>query len=362
MIYTFFIYFIIYSFTIFFAYIAKIYKIANNKLYHVFLVFSVLFYSLIIGLRYDVGLDYGAYFDLVNGYNIFELERVELFPRYLTLFVQNNHIPFYVWFMIMAGISIYFIEKVFCKDLVFLLPISVLLYLLYYLDFNVNVVRQACAVSIVLFSYSFIRTKELIKFLLTVSFAFLFHKSSLVALPFYWLISDYEFINKKWQYAIFLLMSIFGYLFLSILISRISFLLFALGYTEQLEIIAEQQMLTELDSGYGVIMNFIRYSIFILLYKQVGSYFKNKGFYVFYKIFFVGICLYSTTMGDVMLSRINTYFLIADVAVSSYMYYYMLKINKRYRLIAVGLLTIQFMMAFQAQVINVGLWKFVNIY
>ena len=120
-----------------------------------------------------------------------------------------------------------------------------------------------------------------------------------------------------------------------------------------------KDMLAQSTSGYGIIMNFIRYSIFILLYPKVNLYFKDKGFNVFYKIFFIGICLYVTTMSDIMLSRMNMYFLIADVAVSSYMYYYMFNM-KKYKLLGVGLLAVQFIMAFQAQVINIGEWQFVD--
>lgn len=64
-------------------------------------------------------------------------------------------------------------------------------------------------------------------------------------------------------------------------------------------------------------------------------------------------------MSDIMLSRMNMYFLIADVAVSSYMYYYMFNM-KKYKLLGVGLLAVQFIMAFQAQVINIGEWQFVD--
>ena len=155
-------------------------------------------------------------------------------------------------------------------------------------------------------------------------------------------------------------MTIFGSAFVSFFLDKTSSLWIAVGYMEQLGAIVDKEMLAESNTGYGIIMNFIRYSIFILLYNQVSTHFKTRGFDAFYKIFFVGICLYSTTMTDVMLSRVNMYFLIADVAVSSYMYYYMLKVRKKYQLLAFGLLLVQCFMAFQAQVITTGPWQFVK--
>lgn len=359
--YTFFVYLIVYLFTCLFACKAKNSKQDNNnKQYYFYLILSVFIFSIIIGLRYNVGLDYEAYHNLVIGYNVFELGRVEIFPHYLAILVQNYNIPFYVWFIIMAGISIFFIEIVFRKELIILLPLSVLLYLLYYLDFNVNVVRQSCSASIVLFSFSFIKTKEVEKFLITVGVAYLFHRSSLIVIPLYWLISDKEFITTKWQFILFLSFTLFGSLLIKVVIDHTANLWIALGYMEQFGTVVAKDMLAQSNSGYGIIMNFIRYSVFILLYPKVSVYFNNNGFNVFYKIFFIGSCLYSTTMADIMLSRMNMYFLIADVAVSSYMYYYMFKINKKYQLLGIGMLTIQFIMAFQAQVVNVGEWQFVN--
>lgn len=360
MVYTFFVCVLVYFFTYLFACKAKICKRNNNNnQYRYYLILSVFIYSIIIGLRYNVGLDYEAYHNLVIGYNLFELDRVEFFPHYLAILVQSFKIPFYVWFVIMAGISIFFVEIVFRNKLIILLPFSVLLYLLYYLDFNVNVVRQACAASIVLFSFTFIKSKEKVKFLVAVGAAYLFHKSSLIVIPLYWLISDKDFFSMKWQFVAYLSFTLFGTLFIKLLIDKTTNLWIALGYMDQLETVVAKDMLAQSTSGYGIIMNFIRYSIFILLYPKVNLYFKDKGFNVFYKIFFIGICLYVTTMSDIMLSRMNMYFLIADVAVSSYMYYYMFNM-KKYKLLGVGLLAVQFIMAFQAQVINIGEWQFVD--
>lgn len=72
---------------------------------------SILFFAIIVGLRWDVGIDYMAYYDLVVGNNQFETEltRLELIPRGMIIFFRNFNIPFYFWFILMAYIQLFFI-------------------------------------------------------------------------------------------------------------------------------------------------------------------------------------------------------------------------------------------------------------
>lgn len=57
--------------------------------------------------------------------------------------------------------------------------------------FQMTGVRQSCAMAVFLFAYKYIKEKKLLKYLLMIGLAYLFHKSAIVLLPIYW------FKNRK---------------------------------------------------------------------------------------------------------------------------------------------------------------------
>ena len=59
--------------------------------------------------------------------------------------------------------------------------------MLFYGFFSITGIRQTLAVAFVLWGFRFIKNRKIIYFLLTVLFASLFHKTALIALPFYYL-------------------------------------------------------------------------------------------------------------------------------------------------------------------------------
>ena len=81
-------------------------KIVKNPILWIGVILS----SLLIGLRWDDGGDYANYFsiiaDVVEGN--FELDRLELIPRYLDILIHQLGLPFYTWFIFMALVQLVF--------------------------------------------------------------------------------------------------------------------------------------------------------------------------------------------------------------------------------------------------------------
>lgn len=73
---------------------------------------------------------------------------------------------------------------------------------------SMNIMRQYLAIAIILFGFQYILNKDLKKFMIFVLIAFLFHKSAIIALFFYFLINS-SLINKHKIISFFIIIFIF---------------------------------------------------------------------------------------------------------------------------------------------------------
>lgn len=126
----------------------------------------------------------------------FGYENVEIGYKYLILFLSKI-LPHSQFLLIFVGIivcsSLNFFIKRTAHNRSFALFIFVTLG---YFQFVMTGIRQTLAMSIVLFGYKFIKERKLIKFILLIAFASLFHKSSLVFIPVFY-IANMELTRKK---------------------------------------------------------------------------------------------------------------------------------------------------------------------
>lgn len=200
-----------------------------KKKYHSSLSFSILILFTI--LRYDVGWDYRWYYHLAKRHEFLE---IPFFPKnilnyinkfdwevweYYRLELLNKIIYKTNWFfklspqfvIVLYGvITLIFIKKGIEKNIkkryrskniyltFYALP-------LFYLN-TLNYMRQGVAVSLIFYSYTFIKRKKLFKFILLVVIATLFHKTAIITLIIYFL-SDIKISRKI--YLIILIIGLF---------------------------------------------------------------------------------------------------------------------------------------------------------
>ena len=103
----FFVYFILFFFTI---YCSNRARLTNNIWSSYRIYIAILVYGLVLGLRWNVGKDFLAYYDLITGQlSDVVFSRIEFLPRELMVIIQDFHLPFYTWFIIMAIVQILFL-------------------------------------------------------------------------------------------------------------------------------------------------------------------------------------------------------------------------------------------------------------
>lgn len=152
---------------------------------------------LLLFLRFDVGFDYSPYYELIDRMDITSLEEFSLWEPAHLLFVflakYLNFTPLYM--MIVAAISLPCTLYAIIKNNEYRQwYIGVMIYLSLWYMHSFSIMRQASAVGIVMLSFPSIREGRLLKFLCYMGGAFLFHYSSVCAIPLYFI---YNYINRK---------------------------------------------------------------------------------------------------------------------------------------------------------------------
>ena len=183
----------IFNFILIFIYMFLFLKAKNKKIKILLFSLSIIQLILIQGLRdINLGSDmpyYWKYYDLQLLYDINHLS----FSRYEILFkivtkiittVTTNKQLYLLMFSLLSNVPIALVVYKKSKN-----PImSTLLFLAFgFYNFNFSGLRQAVAFGIIFYSYIFITERKLIKFLISIAIASLFHTSAIVFLPAYFL-------------------------------------------------------------------------------------------------------------------------------------------------------------------------------
>lgn len=193
------------------------YKIAIiNLLYFVILFILVL----IGGFRYDVGFDFESYKDIFDAMPNFlssnylnEVNKIhgEIGFKILISILKSLGLNVYVFLFVSVIIICLVLNKNSIEKYTDHFFIAFYLYIcLYFFGREMGQIRQAIATAISFYSIRFIRDRKFIKFVITVTIASLFHVSSIIILPFYFI--SYKKYNKSFYIIILLLSILFAFI------------------------------------------------------------------------------------------------------------------------------------------------------
>lgn len=177
-----------------------------NKKY-VFIFYFFCMFILLGGIRYQVGTDWEQYYNyfVVNNRYIDFFNEIdytyEAGYRLLNYIVKNVSDSFNVFLLIFTSIICFLKYKSILSYTK--LPLIVLLLNYAYFLGDIFNIRQSLGVAITIYSVRFVLEKNLLKFILTIIIATLFHRTAIVFLLAYWLYYK-EFSNR----TLFLLLTI----------------------------------------------------------------------------------------------------------------------------------------------------------
>lgn len=259
---------------------------------------AFVFVALFVGLRYKVGTDYESY----SEYFYTSLLFLEPGFNFLIEFLSQFHSGEVYMFLTMSFVTYLFLclYVEFNEDVKYAgyYPV-VLMFTLLTISTTCNGIRQALAVTVFMFATFFIKKRNLPVFLALIGFGFLFHKSILFVLPFYF-IKDYYL--KPWVYVVVYLVSFVCTQFdLQALVAPFQFL-----------IESNERYMNMVENNYGTsylgLGNFMQIvSYVVLLWLSLRNRMHEK--YPFYfNMFFITCVLMNMRIGASLFNRIMMYF------------------------------------------------------
>jgi len=291
----------------------------------------IILFSVIFGMRYDVGTDHLTY--LRKYVDEITTERYEPLFGALTEFCQYLNLHFSIYFGILAFIQIFFFYFSF-KNERYLYP-----FLIFFFFVNedwmpwMNIIRQSVAMCIWLYSIKFIEEKKLWKYLFWVILAFCFHRSAIILVVFYPLLKsgrDY-FNNTGIQLFLLAIVFLINRLFANIVLqidSVVNLYSSLLGTSSYAESYNTDKLLESFSENEGTGLGFLFklfISIIIILYsRKLKIFYNSKRYNIIYFFFFLGLLtFYVFPPGAISISRPFRFFYIFQMIMYGYFAYFL---------------------------------------
>lgn len=310
------IYLIIFIFILFCSYYYDYKKNTKNR--NNIYIFILITLILLAGLRYRIGLDTLRYM-----YSFSEIP--ELYNISNSDFVESKYDPLY---LILSSVSktissdfwvLQFIHAVFVNTVVFLfikkntknIFCGLLFYYSFlYISFMCEVMREACAVSMFLLGYEYLKKDKLVFFTLFCFFAFLFHTSAILLLIIPILIKLKLFYLLKIEKSFLFVLTItlfLGYYIQTFFFDYLSIFYISERFSDKVDRYSDSALAGQTFSFWGVLSTFVRFIIipFFLCLTYKIRYMLNKKMESFFCLYLLFAIL---TIPITILYRYNNYF------------------------------------------------------
>ena len=330
--------------SVFFAWQAGNVATRKNKQVWTTLPFYLLMvtFSFIVGTRYNVGMDYPQYQEIIElGESHYYYESMEFMNRLLVDVTGSLGLKFYWWFVFMAFAQIFFIAIAVKDKYRKVFPWIILCFFMFNMSFYLNGVRQAAALSCFVCACSFIKDRKLYHYLVAILIGFMFHKSIIIWLPMYWIVNKEFLKDIKAQYIIFFCSIIILPILINKIVEIAMPILFAIGFENQATMVTEmQEGDISIGSGLGVMLRYLRWTIIIAYYNKLKGFIGKESFVPLYNLFFIGIILDAATMNIIFLNRMIMYGSILEIFIFAALLYYMAKTKNQMDRIIIFILLI----------------------
>lgn len=286
---------------------AEVYYLNQKK--PIFVWIAWFFLLIAAGFRYFVGADYPIYNNLFVGFSIYtsyadvwdkalfreSAEQIEWIFVLINKIVFDLGLPFYMVTFIMALITLSLKFSTIYENVSYP-ALAILLYFMPIFFFeDSGQMRQGIGIAISVFSFRYIKSRNLPMFLLMIYLALGFHKTSVVFLPAYWIVKIP--MNSE---------RIFIAIVVSILLSPLELFSFAGGLVESITpqdisggftgYINDEQLGGNLDFGLNDIVK-VLYIVLMIVYDKEAC--KKVYYYEYMRNLAVfGLCLFYMMRGN----------------------------------------------------------------
>lgn len=313
---------------------SRIKSYSKKELHNNYLtLIPIITFTILIGLRYDVGIDYLWYkknYDELNNLTRDTSLYFEIGYAYLFKILAWIGASF-VWpFLFTAFLQIYCVYYQSRKNL-FLFPFIIFFYFVSTnFMYSLNIMRQILAFNILFVGTKTIIDGKIYKWIGWCLLASLFHVTSLIALPFYFFNKN---IIKNKYFAFFFL--IFAYF----LVEYVYVNYFDIFFEKYLPLIMpdvsseglrsqDREIIKNGGSGYFTFATIVVYVLFINYYQQCCKLYTRYGFVLFFNLAAIGIIVFPLVSHNILLDRINYYFYGFRFIVFAFYAHYFVIVNK----------------------------------
>ncbi len=296
-------------------------------------IFWIIFLFIISAFRYETGNDWLAYERMLdyelpfrtaidNFSNYYNYNKdIEIGYRLLNSIVKSAGGDLQTVFFITSLFSFISLSK-FIKQYSNKKLISVIIYYsVFFLNFNMSIIRQGIALSIFLIALNYLFDRKFIKYILLILIATSFHQSAIVLIPVYF-IYRLHFNGKVMlgTLLVFLLLRVINVDFITMiaLFLPTSLMNYVFGYL--------QGSIVQPLLSFGTIERLVSSVLMIVAL----SFIKDKKLHFFGHLYIIYVILNFTLFkSDIILTRIRFYFQISYIVMIPILYtYYKKKIPK----------------------------------
>lgn len=294
-------------------------KFNRKELRFISVILALIIPSIISGIRYNVGTDYGTYEQAFRA--IAENNSIRKYVDFEIGYIWINKVisflggNFSFLTFIMTLLTMYFIYMSLIneKDNIFI-GFSMFIYMFMYYLTSFNLIRQSLAISIGLYALTCLNAKKKYKFIFYTLLASLFHKSALILLGVF--IIKYVFENRKAKFIqIIIFIILIVLVFNRELIGELVYIVYRNSYYSG--------YFTRYADTNASILGYWVKSLPIILCCLVckKSISRNKGYNLYYNLM---ICGYIFGMlgcfTNTQVQRISYYFTYLSIFVLSFSY------------------------------------------
>ena len=312
----------------------------NKKFIQPEIVLIIAAFTFVFGCRWGVGVDYFHYY---AAYEYGTFWNFEFFFRTITGFLYERSAHFAFFYSIWAFIQIILLLYAF-RNYRFILP-YLLLYLIIgnYLMSMINIIRQQIAALIFLCSIPIIEEKKPLKYFLSITLAFFFHRSAVLMVVMYPILRyrDDWFRQIGIQLILLTVAVFLSYRFdLVIQLIERPFVWVSsnLGFEKYRMAVLGNEMLDDMNrfganTGYGIFVSLFKCLPIILLSKQLKAFYHSSFFNMLYSMWFVRIFTNFALGSSVILNRPFVYFTDISIAMVAFFTYYCFKSKDKVKIL-----------------------------